>query len=556
MRVDITNTNKKYNIIYADPPWSYKSRRSLYIDNKSGETLSHYATLSPEEIKSLPVSEITADRAMLFLWCTFPQLPIGLEVIKSWGFEYKTIAFCWIKTQKDGQTPAFGVGYYTRCLGKNSIVTVFDQDENKIKRVSLEQLYKIYKEGKFRIHTPSGWKNIFEVKKTTAKVVKIKNPLNSIVCSYNHKLFYKTIHQFIVKKGTNKRKTKFVIECDTVEQIKYKKNRKMERSYGSTTLLFSATPIEHISCLTKIQEIKLDETLAWMIGLFCAEGNYYKNQIRYTLHKKESHFYEKIKDKIQQLNLQQDRYFNYKVKVNLFNCKDANWMAVYFSSKKIKDIYKQFILNEGAHFKRLNLDLLLQTSVCFRKSFIQGMLDGDGYLEHGKYIRLGLCNENLIDDFRILFHSVGIPTSKRVGWSTTTYGKKTNIYTLSVYHRSKKYKFVDNTSANTIQIDNFVDIGIRDTFDLVVEGGIFVVNDIISHNSNAEPCLLAVKGKAFKQRSDISSIVMSPREEHSKKPDIVADKIVQLCGDLSRIELFSRKRRNGWDSWGDQLKCR
>ena len=46
---------------------------------------------------------------------------------------------------------------------------------------------------------------------------------------------------------------------------------------------------------------------------------------------------------------------------------------------------------------------------------------------------------------------------------------------------------------------------------------------------------------------------MSPRGEHSQKPDIIRDKIVELCGDIPRIELFARKRSEGWDSWGDQI---
>ena len=51
----------------------------------------------------------------------------------------------------------------------------------------------------------------------------------------------------------------------------------------------------------------------------------------------------------------------------------------------------------------------------------------------------------------------------------------------------------------------------------------------------------------------ISSVLMTPREGHSKKPDVVRDKIVQLCGDLPRIELFARERAEGWDSWGNEI---
>jgi N6-adenosine-specific RNA methylase IME4 len=86
---------KKYNIIYADPAWSY--------DDKSlnrGGALRHYQTMSIEEIKALPVSDIAADNCALFMWATFPKLSEGLETIKAWGFEYKTCAFVWVKTNK------------------------------------------------------------------------------------------------------------------------------------------------------------------------------------------------------------------------------------------------------------------------------------------------------------------------------------------------------------------------------------------------------------------------------------------------------------------------
>lgn len=106
--------NKKYNIVYADPPWSYNSRRSNYIANGSGETLRHYDTLTLDELKEMPINEITDKNAMLFMWATFPQLQEALDLIKAWGFIYKTVAFSWVKTTKDGTKPAFGVGYYTR----------------------------------------------------------------------------------------------------------------------------------------------------------------------------------------------------------------------------------------------------------------------------------------------------------------------------------------------------------------------------------------------------------------------------------------------------------
>jgi N6-adenosine-specific RNA methylase IME4 len=71
--------------------------------------------------------------------------------------------------------------------------------------------------------------------------------------------------------------------------------------------------------------------------------------------------------------------------------------------------------------------------------------------------------------------------------------------------------------------------------------------------SNPEFLLLATRGNPIPVSHSVHSVIESVIEEHSKKPDIVRDKIVELCGDKKRIELFARKRVEGWDSIGDQL---
>ena len=103
--------NKKYKIIYADPPWGYK----LYQKQEfRGTANTHYNSMSIEDIKKLPVDKISEDNCMLFLWITFPNLQWGLDVIKSWGFKYKTLGFSWIKLNKKNNKPFFGIGYYTK----------------------------------------------------------------------------------------------------------------------------------------------------------------------------------------------------------------------------------------------------------------------------------------------------------------------------------------------------------------------------------------------------------------------------------------------------------
>jgi N6-adenosine-specific RNA methylase IME4 len=72
--------------------------------------------------------------------------------------------------------------------------------------------------------------------------------------------------------------------------------------------------------------------------------------------------------------------------------------------------------------------------------------------------------------------------------------------------------------------------------------------------ANAEICLLATRGHPKRQSRRVHQIVDTPVEEHSKKPDVVRERIVELMGDLPRIELFARRRFPGWDAWGNEVE--
>ena len=71
--------------------------------------------------------------------------------------------------------------------------------------------------------------------------------------------------------------------------------------------------------------------------------------------------------------------------------------------------------------------------------------------------------------------------------------------------------------------------------------------------SNSEDCFLGIKGKMEVKDKGVNQIVIGTLEEHSEKPRIVRERIVQLFGDLPKIELFARERYNNWDSWGDEI---
>lgn len=122
-------TNQKYNIIYADPPWSYQQK------NLSGVAAHHYPTMSVEDICRLNVSEIAADDCVLFLWATFPQLPEALQVIRAWGFQYKTVAFVWLKQNKSGKGWFFGLGFWTRGNAEVCLLAIRGKPQRSSARV-------------------------------------------------------------------------------------------------------------------------------------------------------------------------------------------------------------------------------------------------------------------------------------------------------------------------------------------------------------------------------------------------------------------------------------
>ena len=119
----------KYGAILADPPWHFQpwvggggrwngdKQKPVYTPSRAPA----YSTMSFEQIAALPVKDLIASNAVLFLWGIWYYLPQALETITAWGFEYKSCAFCWqkadirqqdmFKEQYDGQ---WGLGYWTR----------------------------------------------------------------------------------------------------------------------------------------------------------------------------------------------------------------------------------------------------------------------------------------------------------------------------------------------------------------------------------------------------------------------------------------------------------
>lgn len=120
---------KKYQIIYADPPWNFKGydlkKEARYVGNK-------YQVQSKEWIDNLPVKEIADDDCILFLWVTMPKLNECWDLIEKWGFTYKTVAFTWVKRNKKAPSWFWGMGRWTRANAELCLLAT----KGKPKRIS------------------------------------------------------------------------------------------------------------------------------------------------------------------------------------------------------------------------------------------------------------------------------------------------------------------------------------------------------------------------------------------------------------------------------------
>jgi N6-adenosine-specific RNA methylase IME4 len=94
----------KYPVIYADPPWRFLA----YSEKGEGRSaVAHYDCMNMDELRAVPVSDLAADACVLFLWTTDPFLLHGLELIKAWGFKFKTVAFYWAKLNRSAMNGKF-----------------------------------------------------------------------------------------------------------------------------------------------------------------------------------------------------------------------------------------------------------------------------------------------------------------------------------------------------------------------------------------------------------------------------------------------------------------
>ena len=119
--------DKKYKIIYADPPWRYQDRKP-----PQGAAEHHYETMLLTDICGLPIQSISDEDCVLFMWATYPLLPEALKVITAWGFTYKSVGFTWVKQNKSGNGYFFGLGRWSRGNPEICLLAV----KGKPKRIS------------------------------------------------------------------------------------------------------------------------------------------------------------------------------------------------------------------------------------------------------------------------------------------------------------------------------------------------------------------------------------------------------------------------------------
>ena len=133
---------KKYQIIYADPPWSYQGKMM------NSSVTDHYSVMSIEDICRLPVKDLADNSCVLFMWVTLPKLNEFMQVVESWGFEYKTTAFVWVKENTLNNSFFMGLGSWTRANPEIMILATKGSVSRQKEDIRQLQIHKISKHSK------------------------------------------------------------------------------------------------------------------------------------------------------------------------------------------------------------------------------------------------------------------------------------------------------------------------------------------------------------------------------------------------------------------------
>ena len=117
-----------YNVLHIHPPWAFEN----WSEKGEGRNASqHYATMTWDRIAALPVGHLAAQDCACFLWCVDPLLDRAFDVLRAWGFEYRTVAFTWAKRTRTAKAWHMGTGYYTRANPETCLLGITGSMERK-----------------------------------------------------------------------------------------------------------------------------------------------------------------------------------------------------------------------------------------------------------------------------------------------------------------------------------------------------------------------------------------------------------------------------------------
>lgn len=351
-------------------------------------------------------------------------------------------------------------------------IHVFVKNRNGISWLTLEKLYKMGITGN-KVLTPFGWRNIINIWKTkkdkflefeVGKVAKIR-------CSLNHR---------------------FPLSYDRRRKNYFLKIASELKDKGSAVLLFK--PAEEF-----IDNLKFDYNykMGRFLGIYASDGGFNAKrgfQGKITLGKDEKETIEFI-----------GRYLSSKsIRFTVKQIK--NYVAITFSSKELRNLCK-FIVPGKCKTKQLNLDIILNSSLEFRKGIFEGLIEGDGYRDKSGRIIFGFASKELRDNIAVLCSTLGFMASKqftnrldpRTGKRYPAYWlrippsfqkewKKARTSRISKGHYGWKTQYVDEFQCKVIRVRNKHIINESAEFiDLEVEGGLFLIEEgIVTHNSTKD----------------------------------------------------------------------
>lgn len=154
--------NKKYEIIYCDPPWHYGAT----VRRNNGDLIPiehYYPTMTMDQLKAMPVKDIAEDNSLCFMWVTGAFMGEAIKLLEAWGFKYKTVAFVWDKQRNN-------MGYYTMSYCEFVLVG----KRGKIPRPFVKPIKQLFSE-KRREHSrkPQGIRTLIEERWPTQSKIEL-----------------------------------------------------------------------------------------------------------------------------------------------------------------------------------------------------------------------------------------------------------------------------------------------------------------------------------------------------------------------------------------------